>query len=83
MTLHRQIFVAFLLLMAVLYVFFSPLLPAQGIAARHHHIANHSIVAATAAAVAFTATSSFSSTAPEKHALHPERLFELHCARLC
>lgn len=82
MTLHRQVFISFLLLTAVLYVFFSPLLPAQGVAGRHH-AGSPAMVAASVAAVTFNATSSFSSTAPGKHALHPERLFELHCARLC
>ncbi len=37
MTLHRQVFIAFLLLTAVLYVFFSPLLPAQGVAGTSSH----------------------------------------------
>jgi hypothetical protein len=82
MTLHRQVFIAFLLLTAVLYVFFSPLLPAHGVAGRHHS-GSPIVVAASAAAVIFTATSSFSSTAPEKQALPPERLFELNCSRLC
>jgi hypothetical protein len=83
MSLHRQVFITFLLLTAVLYVFFSPILPAQVVAGRHHHTPSHVMAAASVAAAAFTATSSFSSTVPEKHALPPERLFELHCARLC
>ena len=82
MTLHRQVFIAFLLLTAVLYVFFSPLLPAQGVTGRHH-TGITAMAAASVAAVTFTATSSYSPTAPEKPALHPERLYELHCSRLC
>ena len=82
MTLHRQVFIAFLLLTTVLYVFFSPLLPAQGVAGRHH-TGSPAMLAASLAAVTFTATSFLSPTAPEKHALHPERLYELHCSRLC
>ncbi|HEY1731501.1 MAG TPA: hypothetical protein VGG15_07120 [Terriglobales bacterium] len=81
MTLHRQVFISFLLLMVV-YVFFSPLLPAQGVVGRHH-IGSPPMAAAFVTAVTFTAASYFFPTAPEKHALHPERLFELHCARLC
>lgn len=83
MKLHRKVFVAFLLVMAVLYIIFSPFLPAQGVAGRHHHVPSYAVAAALVAAVAFNAASSFSSTVLEQRVLPPERLFELHCTRLC
>jgi hypothetical protein len=82
MTLHRQSFIAFVLLTAVVSVFFSPLLPA------HNPLTRQSLRASVAAAASSLylpsfATSSFSSTAPEQHSLRPEGLIELHCSRLC
>lgn len=83
MTLGRQGFIAFLLLTAVVYVFFAPLLPLHGVSSRHH------VPAASSASISFAgfslyATSSFfSSTVPDKRALHPQGLIELHCTRLC
>jgi hypothetical protein len=81
MTLRRQSFIAFLLLTAVVSLFFSPLLQTQS-SARHPLRAN----AASLAGFAYfpnIATSSFSSTVPGLRALHSEGFIELHCARLC
>jgi hypothetical protein len=83
MKLSRQGFIAVLLLTAVGYAFFAPLLPMHGVAARHHFSAT-SIAALSFASLSLHATSSFfSSTVPDKRALHPQGLIELHCTRLC
>lgn len=82
MTLHRQSFIAFVLLTAVVSLFFSPLLQAHGGSARHHLRAQSAVTAAFTYSPSL-ATSSFSSAAPEQRALRAEGLIELHCARLC
>jgi hypothetical protein len=82
MTLRRQSFVAFLLLTAVVSLFFSPLLQTHGGSARHPLRANAASLAAFTYSLSI-ATSSFSSTVPGQRALHSEGLIELHCARLC
>jgi hypothetical protein len=83
MTLHRQSFIAFLLLTAVVSLFFSPLLQAHGGSARHHLVRTNAAVTSAFTYSPSIATSSFSSTAPEQRALRAEGLIELHCTRLC
>jgi len=82
MTLRRQGFVAFLLLTAVVSVFFSPLLPLHG-TVRHHARANVAVVLSLAGFAYLATSSSSAPTAPEKRVLFPQGLYELHCARLC
>lgn len=82
MRLHRQALLAFLLLTAVVYIFLSPLLPLHGVAGRHH--AGSTLAAAVLPpALALLVVSFFLSPVPEKRAFPLEKLFTLHCARLC
>jgi hypothetical protein len=82
MTLRRQGFIAFLVLTAVVSVFFSPLLPLHG-TVRHHARANIAVALSLASFTYTSASSSFAPTVPEKRVLFPQGLYELHCARLC
>jgi len=82
MSVRRQGFIAFLLLMAVVAVFISPLLPLHG-AVRHHARANALVALALTSFAHFATSSSFAPTVPEKRVLFPQGLYELHCARLC
>jgi hypothetical protein len=82
MKLYRQGFIAVLLLTAVGYAFFAPLLPMHVVA--RHHLGAVCAIPVSFAGVSFNATPSFfSSTVPEQPALHPQGLIELHCTRLC
>lgn len=82
MTLRRQGFVTFLVLTAVVSVFFSPFLPLHG-TVRNHARANVAGPLSPAAFPYAATASSFASSAPEKRVLFPQGLYELHCARLC
>ena len=83
MTLHRQSFIAFLLVAAVVSLFFSPLLPAHNTAGRQH---SRTVLPIAALLVDFfpAATSHLSSSvAIEVRALRSISVLELHCTRLC
>jgi hypothetical protein len=84
MTLRRHDAIAFLLLTAVVCVYFSPLIPFHA-GPRHHQLRDHVVAAAISfTGFLFAATfQSFTPSAPEQRALFPQGLYELHCARLC
>ena len=83
MTLRRHSFIAFLLVAAVVSLFFSPLLPTPGLSSRQHHRTTIAL-AASVAALQFSAASSFiTPTAPLVQPTRSEDLIEWNCARLC
>jgi len=83
MILSRQSFVAFLLMAAVVCLFFAPLLPTHGATARHHSRTIFGLAVWTMAlAAAACALSRFSLTA-HASVLPAENLLVLHCTRLC
>jgi len=83
MIFRRHSFVAFIVIAAVVSVFFSPLLPATFSAGRHHVRAN--LAAASLPANGHSIVASFfsSSITPQARAMHSELLIALNCARLC
>ena len=83
MILSRQSVVAFLLMAAVVCLFFAPLLPAHGATARHHSRTIFGL-ALWAMALAAAAWSLLRSSLTRKACLQrAENLLELHCTRLC
>jgi len=83
MILRRHSFVAFIVIAAVVSVFFSPILPATLSASRHHVRTN--LALATSPAMARSVVASFFSSlvTPQARAMHSELLIALNCARLC
>ena len=85
MTMRRHYFVAFLLIAAVVSVFFSPLVPVHGTAGRHPHSRTNLATAPAVAAFSFAVASAFPSppSSTEARASRSENLIALHCAWLC
>jgi len=83
MIFRRHSFIAFVVIAAVVSVFFSPLLPAAFNPGRHHVRTSFVVANSPAAAHSFVASFFFSSVAPQARAMHSELLIALNCARLC
>ncbi len=79
----RHSFVAFIVIAAVVSVFFSPLVPDCGVVGRHHARANLALAASPAMLPAGTDFSFFSSITPKARAIRAEILIALNCVRLC
>jgi len=79
----RPSFVAFLVLAAVVSVFFSPLMPATGLVGRHHARMNFAAAILPASVSAVLASHLVASATPQARAIHSEILIALNCARLC
>jgi len=79
----RHSFIAFIVLAAVVSVFFSPLLPATGSPGRHHIRANFAVMHLPANSHSILASFVSSSATPLARAIHSEILLALNCARLC
>lgn len=82
MIFRRHSLIAIVVIAAVVSIFFSTLIPANGAVARHHARANLSLTGLPLH-VHSQSVSSFFSAAPEARAIHAEILLALNCARLC
>jgi len=83
MIFDRHSFIAFIVLAAIVSVFFSPILPATGITGRHHARANFAVVNLPAHNHSILASLVSASATPQARAIHSEILLALNCARLC
>jgi hypothetical protein len=82
MTLRRHSFVAFILIAALVSVFFAPLIPA--IASGRHHSRPNAALPATISLFHFVTAPSFPPTpAPTTNATRTDNLIALNCVRLC
>jgi hypothetical protein len=79
----RHSFVAFIVIAAIVSVFFSPLMPAAGFVGRHHTRANFAAAISPATVLSAFASHFVSSVTPQARAIHSEMLIALNCARLC
>jgi len=83
MIFRRHSFIAFIVIAAVVSVFFSPLLPAT-FSPNRHHVRTHFAIANSSATVYSVVASFFSSAVtPQARAMRSELLIALNCARLC
>jgi len=79
----RHSFVAFIVLTAIVSVFFSPLMPATGITGRHHTRTELAAAISPATILSAFASHFVASATPQARAIHSEMLIALNCARLC
>jgi hypothetical protein len=79
----RHSFVAFIVIAAMVSVFFSPLMPVSGVAGRHHTRTNFAATILPASLLSSFASHFVSSVTPQARAIHSEILIALNCARLC
>jgi hypothetical protein len=83
MILGRHSFVAFIVLAAIVSVFFSPLMPATGLTGRHYTRTDLAAAISPAAVLSTFASHFVTSIPPQARAIHSEMLIALNCARLC
>jgi len=83
MTFRRHTFIVFLLLAAVVYLFFSPLLPAGSVNLRNHSRTNPAMVVPLAMLQAAALFSFLYLVSPSERTSRSACLIDLHCARLC
>ena len=83
MIFRRHSFVAFIVLAAVVSVFFSPVLPAALSPGRHHVRASFAVATLPATVHSVVASFFSYSVTPQARAMHSELLIALNCARLC
>jgi hypothetical protein len=79
----RHSFVAFIVLAAIVSVFFSPLMPATGLVGRHHARTSFAVAISPATVLSAFASHFVASVTPQARAIHSEMLIALNCARLC
>lgn len=83
MILGRHSFVAFIVIAAIVSVFFSPVMPATGFVGRHHARANFAAAMLPATFLSAFASHFVTFVTPQARAIHSEMLLALNCARLC
>ena len=83
MILRRHSFVAFIVIAAVISVFFSPLMTAGDVNGRHLVRASLAVAVSLASVPPVLTSSSLAVGAPQARAIHSEILLALNCARLC